>query len=221
MTNQDRPIKILVADDHAVVRQGVAALVDPRPEFELVGEAADGQEAVDLTLSLKPDVILMDLEMPKKDGIEAIYEIRREIPDSKILVLTSFSDDDKVLQAIRAGAMGYVLKVSQPYELLQAIQDVYLGELTLSPEVARTLLGSIVKIREPVEEVESLTSREVDVLRLVAKGMSNQEISKSLEISDGTVRTHVNHILAKLKLTNRTQAALYALREGLTSLYPD
>ena len=109
MTNQDRPIKILVADDHAVVRQGVAALVDPRPEFELVGEAADGQEAVDLTLSLKPDVILMDLEMPKKDGIEAIYEIRREIPDSKILVLTSFSDDDKVLQAIRAGAMGYVL----------------------------------------------------------------------------------------------------------------
>jgi len=215
----EEKIRILIADDHAVVRRGIKAMVDPRPDLELIGEAEDGEEVIEKVSNLDPDVILMDLEMPRKGGIDAIREIIEKNPEARILVLTSFSEDEKVIQAIKAGAMGYVLKVSIPQELIQSIRDVYQGEITLSPSIARRLLHKLTK-EEELYPKDQLTGRELDVLKLIAKGMTNREISVQLHISEGTVRIHVNHILSKLNLSNRTQAALYALREGLTSLYP-
>ena len=211
-------IHILVADDHAIVREGLRALIDTERGMELVGEAADGVEAVLEARSLRPDVILMDLVMPRKNGIEAIGEIKQENPEARILVLTSFAEDDKVFPAIKAGALGYLLKDSSPQELIQAIREVYRGESSLHPSIARKLVREISQPSDLPATEEPLTEREVEVLSLVARGLSNQEIADSLVVSERTVRTHVSNILGKLHLANRTQAALYAVREGLAGL---
>ena len=208
-------VRILIADDHAVVREGLRTLIGSEPGLELVGEAIDGEEAVRQARSLNPDVILMDLVMPRKGGLEAIGEITDENPDSRILVLTSFADDDKVFPAIKAGALGYVLKDSLPEQLLQAIHDVARGVSSLHPTIALKLIREINQPSDLPPVVDPLTKREVDVLKLVAQGLSNQQIAERLIISEWTVRKHVHNILDKLHLANRTQAALYALREGL------
>jgi NarL family two-component system response regulator LiaR len=211
-------IRILIVDDHAIVREGLRTLIASEPRMELVGEAADGVEAVSLARSLKPDVILMDLLMPRKDGLEAIDEIKQENPDVSILILTSFAEEDKVFPAIRAGALGYLLKDSSPQQLLQAIHDVSRGESSLHPSIALKLVREISQPSDLPPAKHPLTEREVDVLKLVAQGLTNQEIADRLVISEWTVRTHVRNILGKLHLANRTQAALYALREGLAEL---
>lgn len=212
-------IRVLIADDHDVVRRGIAAMLDPKSDIDLVGEASGGMEAVDKYRALKPDVILMDLVMPDKSGIDAIREIKKEFPKAKILVLTSYSDVELVIPAIKSGALGYVLKSSRAGELLQAIRDIYRGDSPLHPHVARKLLyGETINSPRP-EEI--LTKREIEVLKLVAQGSSNDEIAKKLCISYGTVRSHISNLLSKLELTNRAQAVIYALREGITSLYMD
>lgn len=210
-------IRVLIADDHNVVRSGLRALLETEDGIEVVGEASDGMEAV--ARALNPDVLLLDLVMPRMTGIEAIEAIKAENLDMRILVLTSFSDDDKVFAAIKAGALGYLLKDSSTQELIQAIRDVYNGESSLHPTIARKLIR---ELNRPASHLppsdEPLTDREVEVLVFVARGYSNQEIADELVISERTVRTHVSNILSKLHLANRTQAALYALKEGLASL---
>jgi two-component system, NarL family, response regulator LiaR len=208
----------LIADDHTVVRGGLVALLEDIDGIEIVAEAADGMEAVLKTRSMDPDVILMDLQMPRKTGIEAIEEIKAENPDARILVLTSYSDDDKVFAAIKAGALGYLLKETSTQDLLQAIRDVYNGESSLHPAIARKLIRELNRPTTLPPSDEPLTEREAEVLILVARGLSNQDIANKLIISERTVRTHVSNILGKLHLANRTQAALYALKEGWTSL---
>jgi NarL family two-component system response regulator LiaR len=211
-------IRVLVADDHAIVCKGIRALLATEPDIEVVGEAENGREAVTEAEKLQPDVILMDLVMPEMDGIEAICRITARQPEARILVLTSFAADDKVFPAIKAGALGYLLKDSSPEELVQAIHQVYRGESSLHPTIARKVLQELSRPSERPPTPEPLTEREVEVLRLVARGQSNQEIADQLVISEATVRTHVSNILSKLHLASRTQAALYALREGLASL---
>ena len=209
-------IRILIADDHAVVRHGLRALIATEPDLELVGEAADGVEAVQLVTALHPDVILLDMAMPRKTGLEAIYDIKRDDPQARILVLTSFAEDDQIFPAIKAGATGYLLKDASPRELLQAIRDVERGDVSLHPTIARKLVSELKRPPDLPPSEDPLTEREVQVLALVARGLSNQEIADQLFIGERTVRTHVSNILAKLHLANRTQAALYAQREGLT-----
>ena len=214
-------IRILIADDHAIVREGLRTLISAKPGLELVGEAADGHEAVSLACALQPDVILLDMIMPSKDGLEAIREIKAENPEARILVLTSFSDDDKVFAAIKAGALGYLLKDSSPQQLLQAIQDVYQGQSSLHPTIALKLIRELNQPPDLPPTEEPLTEREVETLRLVAQGLTNQEIAENMSISERTVGKHVSNVLEKLHLANRTQAALYALRKGLADLNPD
>ena len=214
-----RIIRVLIADDHAIVRKGICALLATEPEIEVVGEAKEGAEAILQAGRLSPDVILMDLVMPEVDGLEAIRQIALQQPQIRILVLTSFDGDDKVFPAIRAGALGYLLKDSAPDELIRAIRQVHRGESSLHPAVARKLLREVSQPSKRDADADPLTEREVEVLRLVAAGWSNREIACQLEISEATVRTHVSNILSKLNLCSRTQAALYALREGLASLY--
>ncbi|MEX1019326.1 MAG: response regulator transcription factor [Litorilinea sp.] len=211
-------IRILIADDHTVVRGGLVALLEDVEGIEIVAEAADGQEAVLKTRAFKPDVVLMDLQMPRKTGIEAIEEIKAENPEARILVLTSYSDDDKVFAAIKAGALGYLLKETSTQDLLHAIHDVYHGESSLHPAIARKLIRELNKPTTLPPSDEPLTEREAEVLILVAQGLANQDIANKLIISERTVRTHVSNILGKLHLANRTQAALYALKEGWTTL---
>jgi NarL family two-component system response regulator LiaR len=213
-----KPIRVLIADDHAVVRRGLQALIDSEPGMAVVGEAGDGVEAVLKVHTLEPDVILMDLVMPRRGGLEAIAEIKEEYPDARILVLTSFAEDDKVFPAIKSGALGYLLKDSSPHDLLHAIRDVYGGESSLHPTIARKLIHEISQPSDLPPSAEPLTDREVEVIRLVAQGLSNEEIGERLFIAKRTVRTHVSNILGKLHLANRTQAALYALREGIANL---
>jgi NarL family two-component system response regulator LiaR len=211
-------IRVLIADDHPIVRDGLRTLIITEPGMELVGEAVNGEEAVRMALDQKPDVILMDLVMPIKDGLEAISEIKNVYPNIAILVLTSFSEENKVFPAIRAGALGYLLKDSSPQQLLQAIYDVHRGEASLHPSIALQLIREINQPSELPPAEDPLTERELEVLKLVAQGLTNQEIAERLYRSEWTVRTHVRNILSKLHLANRTQAALYALREGLAEL---
>jgi NarL family two-component system response regulator LiaR len=213
-----KPIRVLLADDHNVVRGGIRALIEAESEIEVVDEAADGVEAVLKARLLNPDVILIDLQMPRKSGIEAIGEIKLENPNAKLLVLTSYSDDEKVFAAIKAGALGYLLKESSTQELIQAIRDVHSGESSLHPIIARKLIRELNRPSALPPVDEPLTEREVEVLILVARGLPNQDVANSLVISERTVRTHVSNILSKLHLANRTQAALYALKEGLITL---
>jgi NarL family two-component system response regulator LiaR len=214
-----KSIRVLVADDHAIVRRGLCALLATEPGIEVVGEAHDGREAVRQAQRFRPDVIVMDLVMPGTDGLEAIRRLQANQPEVRILVLTSFSGDDKVFPAVKAGALGYLLKDSEPEDLIQAIQQVCHGHSWLHPSIARKLLREFCQPAEQGSTRPALTRREMEVLRLVAVGQSNREISDHLTISEATVRTHVSNILSKLNLSSRTQATLYALREGLASLH--
>lgn len=212
-------IRILIIDDHAVVREGLRGLVSVEPGMVCVGEAATGEEGVQKALDLRPDVILMDLLMPGKGGAHAISEITHAWPDARILVLTSFIEDDKVFPAIEGGALGYLLKDTMPDELLTAIRMVSQGRSTLHPSIAKKILDRMHETRlKVVEQTPDLTDREIDVLRLLAQGHGDREIALRLDVTEKTVHFHVGNILAKLKLANRTQAALYALRSGLASL---
>jgi NarL family two-component system response regulator LiaR len=213
-------IRVIIVDDHAIVRKGIIALLATEKDIHVVGEASDGSEAIALVDQLKPDMIIMDLVMPGVSGIDAIQQITAQDQTAKILVLTSFATDDKVFPALKAGALGYLLKDSNPQELLDAIRQVYKGESWLHPSVAKKVLKELTHTSVP-SNLEELTERETEVLKLVAHGMSNREIAEKLVISEATVRTHVSSLLAKLHLASRTQAALFALREGLASLGQD
>jgi NarL family two-component system response regulator LiaR len=211
-------IRVLIVDDHDIVREGQRALINTEQGMEVVGEAKNGIEAIELADKLQPDVILLDLLMPKKDGIEASEEIKKGNPEARILVLTSFAEDERVFAAIKAGAQGYLLKDSTPQNILKAIHDVYNGETSMSPQIAQKLIHEIQRKTDSPPTEEPLTAREMEVIILIAEGLPNQEIAERLVISERTVRTHVTNILGKLHLANRTQAALYALREGLADL---
>lgn len=212
------PIRILVVDDHAIVREGLRWLISTEPGMLLIAEASDGLEAISQARLTQPDVILMDLVMPRLGGIEAINQIKLEMPDACILVLTSFTEDDKVFPAIKAGAMGYLLKDTVPQDLLRAIRDAHRGAPTMHPTIARRVMQELQRPSKLPPTVDPLTEREIEVLKLVAQGLNNDNIAKQLFISERTARTHVSNILRKLHLANRTQAALYALREGLAHL---
>jgi len=207
-------VRILIADDHSVVRQGLRMFLGADPEFEVVGEARDGAEALNLTRQLRPAVVLMDLLMPVMDGIAATAAIRREMPDVEVIALTSVLEDRSVIEAVRAGAIGYLLKDTEAPELRRAIKAAAAGQVQLSPKAAERLLHNVVTVPDPRP---SLTQREVDVLRLLAQGLSNKEIAHRLHIGEQTVKTHVGRILSKLGVSSRTQAALYAVQIGLVS----
>jgi NarL family two-component system response regulator LiaR len=213
------PIRVLLTDDHAIVRKGVRALLATEPDIQIVGEASNGAEAVTQAEALCPDVILMDLMMPKLDGIEATRQITTKTPSARVIVLTSFAADEKVCPAIKAGALGYLLKDSGPEQLVSAIHQVYRGEPSLEPSIARKVLFELAQPpkQQPLT-TDPLTERELDVLRLIAQGCSNKEIALKLSVSELTVRTHVSNVLGKLHLASRTQAALYALQKGISSL---
>ena len=213
------PIRVLIVDDHKIVREGIELLLSEIRDIEMVGEAKNGAEGLVRARELQPDVILMDLVMPEMDGVEATRQITAEHPDVRVLVLTSFLTDDKVFPAIKAGALGYLLKDTSSAELLEAIRQVYRGEPSLHPEIARMMMAELGRPSSDDRLTpEPLTERELEVLDLVAQGMSNKEIAEELRISPETARTHVNRILGKLHVANRVQATLYALREGITSL---
>lgn len=207
-------IRILIADDHAVVRQGLRMFLALDPELEVIGEANDGAQAVQLARELKPDVVLMDLMMPVMDGISAIHEIRQSIPEVEVIALTSVLEDASVIGAVRAGAIGYLLKDTKAEELCRSIRSAAAGQVQLSPQAAARLMR---EVRAP-ESPQSLTERETEVLRLLAEGKANKEIALTLSISETTVKTHVSNILMKLGVPSRTQAALYAVRIGLVSI---
>jgi NarL family two-component system response regulator LiaR len=210
------PISVLIADDHGIVREGLRAVINAEPDMKLVGEAVDGEDARQKALALKPDVILMDLMMPRKNGLDAIREIRQADPQARILVLTSFGDDEMVFAAIKAGALGYLLKESSAEELPDAIRCLYRGESSLHPSIARKLVMHCAE--EPGDDPGALTETETVVLKLLAHGHKNQAIANQLNISERTARFHVSNIMSKLHLENRTEAALYAIRKGLVSL---
>jgi two-component system, NarL family, response regulator LiaR len=216
----EQPIRILLVDDDAVVRKGMRTLLDREPGLEVVGEADDGEQAVRAADRLRPDVILMDLEMPGVGGIEATQRISASQPESRIVVLTSHAAEEDVFPALKAGAQGYLLKHSAPEEVLHAIRQAHRGETVLHPTIARMVLQELHRPAPPKQArtTDPLSERELEVLRLLARGMSNQEIADALVVGEATVRSHVSSILRKLQLASRTQAALYALREGLATL---
>jgi NarL family two-component system response regulator LiaR len=211
-------IRVLVVDDHTVVRDGLIALLSAEPGMEIVGSGSDGVEAVKLAKELNPDVILLDLVMPRMDGVQAIQEIKLDNPDARILVLTSFAENHQVFSAIKSGAIGYLMKDTSSEELIIAIRDTYLNKPALQPEIARQLMQDIQSQATGTASEDTLTVREIEILQQVALGKTNQEIADELVLSERTVRTHITNILAKLQLTNRTQAALFALREGIAHI---
>lgn len=207
-------VRVLLVDDHTVMRQGVRMLLTLDPEIEVVGEAANGRDAVTLAHQLRPDVVLMDLLMPVMDGLSAITEIRRDLPETEIVALTSVLEDSIVTDVVRAGAIGYLLKDAGGDEVIKAIRAAAQGEVHLSPQAAARLVRDV---RAP-ENPQTLTARENEVLKLMAQGKSNKEIAQALKIGEKTVHSHVSNILSKLNVPSRTQAALYAIRTGLVSL---
>ncbi len=212
------PIRVLIVDDHEIVRKGIRALLAIKHDIQVIGEARDGMEAVTQTKALHPDVILMDLMMPKMNGIQATSEITGGQPGSRVLILTSFAADEQVFPAIKAGALGYLLKDSGPQELVQAIRQVFRGEPSLDPSVARKVLNELSNPSQKPLTPDPLTAREMEILKLVAQGKSNKDIAENLVIAEETVHTHVSNILNKLHLASRTQAALFALKEGIASV---
>jgi NarL family two-component system response regulator LiaR len=215
MTTAQEQIRVMIVDDHAVVREGLRTYLELEDRFVLVGEASNGREAADKVRALKPDVVLMDLLMPVMDGIEATRAIKQNAPDVKVIVLTSFTDDEHIMPAIEAGATGYLLKDVSAEDLVKAIQGAHQGQAQLHPEVARKLMEQVRQPRKSERPGEDLTPREMEVLRLIASGMSNKEIARELVMTERTVKGHVSNILGKLNLQDRTQAALYAVRHGL------
>ena len=217
MTDSAEKIRVLIVDDHQVVRQGLRTFLELQEDVVVVGEAEDGQMAVEMVRQLNPTVILMDLVMPRLDGISATRQVKSLDSNVKVIALTSFTEDDKVFPAIQAGASSYLLKDVTPDDLVEAIRAAHRGEARLHPDIARKLMEQVAHqsplSREP--QVEGLTERERDVVQLVAQGCSNQEIAKELVISEKTVKTHVSNILGKLHLEDRTQLAIYAIKKGL------
>ncbi len=212
---EDEPIKVMLVDDHAVVREGLRTYLDLEERLRIVGEASNGREAVALAERLHPDVIVMDLSMGEMDGIAATKAIKEFNPEIKVIVLTSFTDDEHIMPAIEAGATGYLLKDVSAPELVKAIEGAFRGQAQLHPEVARKLMEQVRQPRRRQDPAEELTPRERDVLGLIASGMSNKEIARELVMTERTVKGHVSNILGKLGLQDRTQAALYAVRHGL------
>lgn len=213
-----RPIRILIVDDHTVVRDGLNALLSAESGMKVVGEAANGLEAVKLAGETQPDVVLLDLVMPSMDGVQAAREIKKVYPAARILVLTSFAENHMVFSAIKAGASGYIMKDTSSDDLIQAIRDTYLGKAALGPDIARKLMEELQEGGAVDSRPNELTEREVEILQHMALGRTNQEIADELYLSERTVRTHVTNILAKLGLSNRTQAVLYALRQGIAHI---
>ena len=218
MTSQIPSIRILIVDDHTIVRRGIKALLAEMDDMQVIGEANNGLEAVRLSKQLEPDVILMDLLMPNMDGMEATRQIVGQQPHMRVLVMTSFVHDEKIIPAIKAGATGYVLKESRPEELIRSIYRAYRGERVLGPGMARKLNNDSSEIAAAMPIPDPLTTRESDVLQLMVTGLTNDEIAARLVVSKSTVRTHINHLNAKLRINNRVQATLYALCKGLCSL---
>jgi DNA-binding NarL/FixJ family response regulator len=210
------PIRVLIVDDHAVVREGLRSFLELQEGIAVVGEAADGAEAVATAEELRPDVVLMDLVMPKVDGVQAMQRLRERVPGTRVIVLTTFLDDDRLLPAIRAGAAGYLLKNAQPQELARAIHTAKEGEALIDPVVAARLVDALASGR-PDDRYEELTPREREVLELIGRGFSNKRIAQELGAAEKTVKNHVSHVLAKLGVADRTQAALYASRVGRRS----
>ena len=204
-------IKVLICDDHAVVRQGLRTYLELQEDIEVVGEAADGQAAIDAARRTAPDVILLDLAMPDRDGLGALPQLKHL---GRVIVLTSFGEDDRLFAALRGGAVGFLLKDTEPAELVRAIRTAHAGQSPLSPAVAARVIDQLAQAGRP-RAIDQLTPREREVLRLIADGLSNKRIARELGVAEKTVKTHVGHVLAKLELTDRTQAALYAVREGL------
>ncbi|GGG63660.1 DNA-binding response regulator [Paenibacillus radicis (ex Gao et al. 2016)] len=218
-------IKILLVDDHQIVLKGISFFLSMQPDFELVGEAQNGKEAVEKAGELQPDIVLMDLNMPVMDGIEASAQIAEQHPHIKVLVLTSFSDRGHILPALQTGAVGYMLKDVEPEQLAEAIRSAYMGNIQLHPDISAALLhqlqpqstqalnsgAAVIPAQTGAEAIESLTPREQEVLQLLTKGLSNKEIAQTLVVAEKTVKTHVSNILGKLRLSDRTQAALYAV----------
>ncbi len=218
-SNMKKEIQILIVDDYAIVREGLRAFITTEPDMMVVGEAADGETAVQQCQALQPDVMVMDLAMRNDEGVEAIQSIRQSCPQTYILVLTNFVEEDRVLAALKAGAHGYILKDATTHDIVQAIRDVYRGKAVLHPSVAYVLLQALQATTETDQAaLEAITGREREVLQMVAQGRTNQEIAARLGIDERTVRVHISHILQKLNLDNRTQAALFALRHGLVVL---
>lgn len=213
-----KKIRILVVDDQCVVREGVAAILSLQPDLEVVGEAGDGIQAVELARKVRPDVILLDLVMPKQDGLKTIPKLKEITPFSRILVLTSFAESNRVYQAIKAGALGYMLKDTTRAQLLQSIRDVANGKASIHPSIAIKVIHEFENHKETSFMNSQLTPRELETLRLIARGLSNQEIADTLVLHERTIAKYVSNILNKLHMANRTQAALYALREGLTTV---
>jgi DNA-binding NarL/FixJ family response regulator len=209
-------IKVLLVDDHAVVRQGLRTFLELQDDMTVAGEAANGEEAITQAKLAQPDVVLLDLIMPKMGGVEATPHIIAASPQARVIILTSFGEDDQVIPAIRAGAQGYLLKDIPPHDLVQAVREAYQGKAQLHPDVARKLMSAIAAPPAAAPSPEpDLTERELEVLRLIAQGMNNQQIAQTLTISEKTVKTHVSNILGKLQVDDRTQAAIYALKKGL------
>jgi NarL family two-component system response regulator LiaR len=213
-------IKVLIVDDHQVVRQGLRTFLELHEDIDVVGEAGDGMAALELVRQLAPDVVLMDLVMPRLDGIAATRQVKALGGTTRVIALTSFTEDDKVFPAIQAGASSYLLKDVSPDDLVEAIRAVHRGEARLAPNIARKLMEQVAHQAEPKHEppAEELTERELEVIRLVAKGLSNQAIGQQLFISDKTVKTHISNILGKLDLEDRTQLAIYAIKNGLVDV---
>lgn len=209
-------IRVLIVDDHPVVRQGLRYMLEQRPDIEVIGEGSDGEQAIALVTDLLPDVILLDLLMPKMDGISVVREIKRLAPNTQIIILTSYYEDDQIFNTIKAGALSYLLKESSTLELVEAIRAAARGESKLHPRVAARLLHEM--RQQEQSPLKDLTPRELEVLTSIARGRSNQEIAAELVLSEPTVRMHVANILSKLHLTDRTQAAIYALQKNLIPL---